>query len=928
LKQQFDPGESRMTIRNLQHLFNPASLAVIGASQKLHSVGATVLQNVVDGGFRGAIMPVNPKYDQLLGLKTYGRVADLPITPDLAIICTPPTTVPTLIKELGKRGTKAAIVLTVGLGNIKNSQGVTLKKAMLDAAKPHLLRILGPNSVGLLVPGIGLNASSAHTDALPGKIAFVSQSGALVSGMLDWAKSREIGFSKFISLGERADIDFGDVLNYLANDDHTRAILMYMEDININAARKFMSAARATARTKQVIVLKAGRTAESAKAASSHTGALAGSDEVYDAAIRRAGMLRVFSTEGLFNAVETLARARPECGDRLAIMTNGGGLGVIATDALILRNGRLAKLSAETIAQLDKVLPPTWSHNNPVDIIGDTPSDRYVQTMEILLRDPGIDAILFIHAPTANVPCAEIARALVPVVQSAKCNILSCWLGGATVLPAQDIFAEAGIPSYATPEKAIGGFMQIVQYRRNQDLLLQVPPSLPRGFVPDRGKVQKIVHDAIEEGRTALSEQEAKQVLAAYGIQVVETRVAKTVKTALKYAGEIGYPVALKILSAQISHKSDVGGVTLNLETAEALRAAAAAMRKRVKRLRPDACVDGFSVQAMARCANAHELIAGVSTDPVFGPVILFGQGGVAVEVTNDHAIGLPPLNMVLAKDMISRTRVAKLLAGYRNRPPADIDAICRTLIQVAHLAADVPELTELDINPLLADADGVMVLDARMRIAPAMLGGKGAKRLAIRPYPDELEERISWQQGQTLLLRPIRPEDSGQHLAFFHALDAADLRFRTFSSIRELDPSGLARLTQIDYDREMAFVAVRDASDGKAETLGVVRAVVDPDNISAEFAIIIRSDMKGKGLGRILFKKLIDYFRQRGTQVMVGEALAHNHGVQNLVRHFGFAVSSLPGDGTVELRLDLQAALGTQEKALPKAGDDAVERH
>ena len=897
-----------MTVRNLHHLFDPKSVAVIGASQKPDSVGGTVLRNLIAGGFKGAILPVNPKYERLAGLETFPTVASLPQTPSLAIICTPPATVPTLIRELGERGTRAAIVLTAGLGQIKDGKGVTLRQAMLDAAKPYLLRILGPNCVGLLVPGIGLNASFAHIGAASGQIAFVSQSGALVTGVLDWAASRGIGFSKFISLGDSADVDFGDVLDYLANDNQTRAILLYIEDVR--HARKFMSAARAAARSKPTVVVKSGRMPEGARAAASHTGALAGSDDVYDAAIRRAGMLRVLTTEALFGAVETLARARPLIGERLAIMTNGGGPGVMATDALVCGGGKLATLSAETMAQLDAVLPSTWSHGNPADIIGDAPVERYCQTLSALLKDPESDAILFIHAPTAIVSSADIARALVPLTINASRNVLSCWLGGSAVAQARQVFSAANIPTYDTPEEAVGGFMQIVQYRRNQNLLMQVPASVRSDVVPDRDGARELIRSVLADGRDMLSEPESKILLSAYGIPVVETRVAASVEAALAAAQEIGYPVAVKILSPDITHKSDVGGVVLDLDSPAALEAAATGMHKRLTALYPRARLQGFSVQAMARRVEPHELIVGVTTDAVFGPVILFGHGGVSVEVTADHAIGLPPLNTVLARDMITHTRVSKLLAGYRNRPAASLDAICQTLVQISHMVIDLPEILELDINPLLADSKGVIALDARVRVGQAR---GGMERLAIRPYPDELERTIDW-QGERLLLRPIKPEDGEAHIAFFNALTPEDVRYRMFIGMRELQPSQLARFTQIDYDREMAFIATRRAADGNWETLAVVRVVSDPDNIDAEFAVTVRSDLKGRGLGTIMMKSVIDYCRGRGTQVIVGEALARNAPLLRMVAKLGFAISPEPEEGTMRLRLELQAA------ALPAA--------
>ncbi|WP_151445637.1 bifunctional acetate--CoA ligase family protein/GNAT family N-acetyltransferase [Lacisediminimonas profundi] len=887
-----------MSIRNLSYLFNPASVAVIGASGRPGSVGATVLRNVLEGGFKGEIYPVNPKYDELQGVKCYRHLHDLPHAPDLAVICTPPVTVPGIIRALGKRGTHAAVVITAGMG-VPDGEGVRLTQHMLDAARPQLLRILGPNCVGMLVPGIGLNASFAHTGALPGRIAFISQSGALVTAVLDWARSRGIGFSKFISMGESADVDFGDVLDYLASDPDTRSILMYVEDVR--HARKFMSAARAAARSKPVMVVKAGRAPEAAKAAASHTGALAGSDLIYDAALRRAGMLRVLSTDDLFDAVETLARARPLHGERLAILTNGGGPGVMATDALIAAGGKLAELSPATLQKMDGHLPSTWSRGNPVDIIGDAPVERYRMAMQALLDSNDNDAILFIHAPTAIVPSAEIARALVPLIRDASRNVLACWLGADGVREARQLFGEAGIPTFDTPEEAVQGFMQIVQYRRNQMLLMQVPPALAEQPAPQRAAARKLIDAALAEGRTMLTEPESKQLLDAYHIPVVQTRVAADPEQAVACAEAIGFPVAVKILSPDITHKSDVGGVALDLEDGNAVRASAEAMRRRLQGAFPDARLSGFTVQAMARRPLAHELIVGVSTDPVFGPVILFGQGGTAVEVMSDSAIQLPPLNRVLARDLVSRTRVARLLQGYRNRPPADIDAICDTLMRISALVVDLDQVVELDINPLLADERGVIALDARVRIGPSR-----SDRLAIRPYPEELEEAIQW-RGQDVLLRPIRPEDGEEHVRFFEALDPDDVRFRMFTRMRELSPSQLARMTQIDYDREMAFVAVRRRADGTSETLGVVRAIADPDNQQAEFAVIVRSDMKGHGLGSLLMNKIIDYCRSRGTGEIIGEALAHNRGLIRLVLGLGFEVrAGEHGDDTVTLRLPL----------------------
>ncbi len=891
-----------MTVRNLKQLFDPKSIAVVGASNRPHSVGATVLQNLVIGGFPGTILPVNPKYETLSGMRVYPSVSHLPRAPDLAVICTPPETIPSIIGDLGKLGTKAAIVLTAGLAAVKDRQGQSMKDLMLNEAKPHLVRILGPNCVGLLVPAAGVNASFAHTGALPGKIAFLSQSGAMVTGVLDWAKSRGIGFSKFISLGDSADVDFGDTLDYLASDPDTHAILLYMEAIR--DARKFMSAARAAARSKPTIIIKAGRAPEGAKAAASHTGALTGSDDVYDAAIRRAGMLRVYTTTDLFDAVETLARSRPMRGDRLAIITNGGGPGVLATDALIGKRGRLASLSNEAMQRLNEILPSTWSHGNPVDIIGDAPAERYIETMEVLLKEPEVDATLFIHAPTAIVPSADIAAAVAPIAMNASRNVLACWLGGNAVAQARSTFSEAGIPTYDTPEGAVRGFMQIVQYHRNQQLLMEVPASVSTPQGEDRATASGIVRQVLASGRNMLSEPEAKQVLASYGIPVVQTRSVRSAEEAVQASAQIGFPVALKILSPDITHKSDVGGVVLDLEDDKSVRAAATAMHKRLQEYQPNASLSGFSVQSMVRRPESRELIVGVATDPVFGPVILFGQGGIAVEVTADHAIALPPLNMVLARDLIFRTRVSKLLAAYRNRSAANVDAICHTLIQISRLIIDIPEITELDINPLLADADGVIALDARIRVKTAEKSG--VDRLAIRPYPEELEEVVQW-ESTSILLRPIKPEDAPQHAAFFRALDAEDVRMRMFMRMRELPHTQLARLTQIDYNREMAFIATRMRADDMPETLGVARVICDPDNISAEFAISVRSDLKRRGLGRMLMEKLIRYCRARGVREIIGETLGENKPLLAMVRQLGFEVHPSFDRGTLLLKLPLQ---------------------
>jgi acetyltransferase len=763
--------------------------------------------------------------------------------------------------------------------------------------------------MGLINPALKLNASLAPRNALAGDIAFVSQSGALAASVLDWASQKGIGFSYFISLGDSADVDAGDILDYLASDPSTRAILLYIE--SVKAARKFMSAARAAARNKPVVVVKAGRSTEGAKAAASHTGALSGADDVFDAAIRRAGMLRVNSTEDLFSAVETLARARPLSGDRLAILTNGGGPGVLAADALAAGGGRLAELTSGTVEKLDFALHGRWSHGNPVDIMGDAGAEEHASALQLLMADAGTDAVLMIHAPTAIVTAERVAQACVDQVNRAERNVFSCFLGGEASEQARRTFANVQLPTYRTPEQAACAFLQLVNYRRNQELLVEIPPSLADEVVPDGQAVAQIIGRALEQKRTMLTEPEAKSILSAYGIPVVETYVVESATEAVDVAGEIGYPVALKIASPDIVHKAEVGGVMLNLEDAEEVRLAARDVAARLRTLRPGARLSGYVVQKMIRTPGtphtrpgAHELIVGAVTDSTFGPVILFGHGGSAVEAIADRAVALPPLNVLLARDLISRTRVARLLAGYGDRAPAQMQAIEMTLVRVAQLIADHPEIGELDINPLMADDKGVMAIDARVRIEQAQT--RGAARLAIRPYPKELEQWVE-ADGRRLLIRPIRPEDAAQLSAFFNRIEPGDLRLRSFRQSNARPVSDVLRYTQIDYDREMALVAVAGDQASQSEILGEVRAGADPENIRAELAIVVRSDWKGKGLGKLLTDCIIRHWRSRGTRELFGLVDAGNEPMLRLARRLGFTVDAPPDVQTAVISLDLQ---------------------
>ncbi len=890
-----------MSVRNLEFLFRPSSVAVVGASNRERSVGAAVMHNLLAGGFAGPVMPVNPKHEAVAGVLAYADVASLPVTPDLAVICTPAPVVPRLIADLGRRGTRAAVVLTAGPGACAGD-GRTLEQAMLEAARPHLLRILGPNCLGLLVPASRLNASFAHMDALPGHLALVHQSGALCTALLDWARGKGIGFSHFVSVGDSADVDFGDTLDFLASDPSARAVLLYME--SVRNPRKFMSAARAAARNKPVLVIKAGRVAEGERAAASHTGALAGSDAVYDAAFRRAGMLRVFDTDEMFDAVETLARAGPLPGERLAILTNGGGPGVIATDALVLGGGRLAQLAHDTVARLDEVLPAHWSRGNPVDVIGDAGGERYARALEILLDAPGVDAVLVLHAPTAvvaNLAVAESVAAVAAARQAAP-RLLACWLGGENVQPARRRLSASGIANYDTPESAVRGFMHRVRYQRSQELLMQTPPAAPDRFQPPTQAVRQVIEQALAQGRELLSEPEAKAVLSAYGIPVVETRIARDPADAADAARAVGLPVALKVLCEDITHKSDVGGVVLDLESTDDVRRAAERMHARIREMLPDVELQGFTVQPMARRPGAIELIVGVTTDPVFGPVLLFGEGGTAVEELADSAVALPPVNVKLARELMQDTRVWRRLRGYRDRPPVDLDALARVLLRISQLVVDCGEVVELDVNPLLADAGGVLALDARMRVRRA--GAAPERRLAISPYPEQLEETLEI-DGRPLLVRPIRPEDQPEHKAFLDSLDPQDVRYRFFGQVREFVHSQLARFTQIDYDREMAFIASEAGEQGR-RTLGVVRAVFDPDGARAEFAIVVTSAMKGKGLGHALMEKMIGYCRSRGARELYGEVLAENEQMLRLARRLGFAIRRVPRAEVMCVSLEL----------------------
>ena len=893
-----------VTMRHLDALFKPSSIALVGASNQPGSIGAVLSANLMGGGFKGAVMPVNPRHRLIGGAQVFPDLRHLPERADLGVVCTPPAVVPDVVAELGAQGARAAVIITAGFAEDREARGSALQRALMEAARAARMRVVGPNCVGILVPGSGLNASFVRGTARPGNLAFVAQSGAILTSVLDWADARGIGFSHLVSLGDMADVDFADMLDYLAADAATRAVLLYIE--TVGDARRFMSAARAAARIKPVVVVKAGRHAEGARAVASHTGALAGSDAVCQAAFERAGLLRVLSLSELFDAVEVLALARPAKGDRLAIVTNGGGVGVLAADALIDEGGRLAQLSADTLAALDRVLPPTWSHGNPVDLIGDATGKRYGDALAALRKDRDVDGIIALHCPTAVTSPLEAAESVAAAAGSREGPLmLTSWVGDTAAREARRLFAERRIPTYETPEQAVRAFMYLVRYRRGKELLAETPPSIPDDFAPDSALVTDLIAKALAEGRTMLTEPEAKQVLAAYGIPTVATRTAATPEAAAEVAAEIGGPVVLKILSPDVIHKSDVGGVILDLNGPGAVLEAARGMLARVAAEQPGARVLGLAVQPMVRRPGARELILGAAEDPQFGPVILVGHGGTEVEVVDDRALALPPLNLPLAEELLSRTRIHRVLRGFRGQPAADLRGVCLALVRVSQLVVDIPEIRELDINPMLVDAFGVIALDARIALAES--DRPGSRRLAIRPYPKELEQPVETGDGRRFLLRPIRPEDEPALQRAFARLSPDEVRMRFFAPIRTLSHAVAARLTQIDYDREMALVLTDPPGRGQGEIHGVVRIIADPDNERAEYAILVEHDMTGMGLGVLMMRRILDYARGRGIGEVYGEVLQENRTMLRLCEALGFEQRRRPDEpGTVEVSLRL----------------------
>jgi acetyltransferase len=897
-----------MSTYRLKNLLAPRSLALVGASPRRGSVGRSVLRNIRDAKYKGEFGLVNTHYPEIDGVASVGSLSQLSFAPELVVITTPAVTVPRLIEEAGKLGAAGAVIIPAGLGHGEGS----LAEAADKAARKYGMRLIGPNCLGIMIPGVDLNASFSAHMPVAGSLALISQSGAIAAGMVDWAAQRAVGFSGIISIGDQLDVDIADLLDYFALDGTTRAILLYVEAIK--DARKFMSAARAAARVKPVVVVKSGRMATGARAAATHTGALAGSDAVYDAAFRRAGVLRVSDLRELFDCAETLGRVASPPGKRLAILTNGGGIGVLAVDRLSELGGIPAPITPETRKKLDAVLPPTWSGSNPIDIVGDADSARYAAALEVLLADPANDAILVMNVQTAIASAGEIATTVTEMVMKYRANhrmaakpVLAAWVGADQKI--SDLLSSAGVPNYPTEDDAVRGFMYLVRHREVLTILTQVPPAMPNDLSPDIETARDIVTAVLADGRQWLDPVEIKRLLETYGIAMVPTFAAADAEQAVACADGLfaqGATVVLKILSRDIVHKSDVGGVVLNLTTPEAVRKATAEIIARAKTLRPEARISGVIVQAMVVRPKARELILGLADDPTFGTVVVFGRGGTAVEIINDKALALPPLDLRLAHSLIDRTRVSRLLRGYRDTPAVKEDAIEMVLVKIAQMAADIPEIRELDINPLLADENGVLAVDARISVGKVdrKFGGSGPANFAVRPYPSQWQRHIEVRNGWKVFVRPIRPEDEPELHRFLLHVNSEDLRLRFFAPMKEFTHEFIARLTQLDYARAMAFVAFDEATN---DLIGVVRIHSDSIYVNGEYAILLRSDLKGKGLGWALMQLIIEYARSEGLKMISGDVLQENTTMLELCRNLGFEIKTDPVDpGICDVKLKL----------------------
>jgi len=864
----------------------PQAIAVFGASDKPGSVAGRVYHNLIEGGYAGPIFPINPSHAQIGMARCYPDLASTQAPVDMVVIGTPAKTVPAILQQCGEHGVRVAIILSAGFS--ENGQTGVLQQALLQAARQFNIRILGPNCLGLIRPRAALNATFSNSTALRGNLALISQSGALCTAILDWAARRQIGFSAIVSLGDALDIDFGGLLDYLALDTDTRGIILYVE--GIRDARGFMSGLRSAARMKPVVVLKVGRHPQSAQAALSHTGAMVGSDEVFDAALQRAGAVRVHDVNALFATAQLLANQHRVSGNRLVIITNGGGPGVMATDRALDLGVVMAQLSATSLEQLKSLMPAHWTPGNPVDLLGDAPPHRYDQAVQICLRDPGVDGVLVLLTPQAMTHPDQVAQGIVAIRPPAMKTVLTCWMGLEQVQSARELFARHKIPSFTTPETAVEAFAYLVAYYRNQQLLLQVPGPLREDSRADVDGAHMIIGVALSEQRQLLNRSETNAVLAAFGIPVMPAIVCRSANEALIAAESLGFPVAMKINSPDITHKTDVEGIRLNITGAQAVRSSYRDLIETVQRNRPEARLEGVTVEAMYRKPHGRELMAGVLRDQVFGPVITFGAGGTMLEFIRDRTTALPPLNTLIIDDMISRTRVSGLLDGFRNQPPVDRQAIRQILRQLSELVCELPQIRELDINPFIVSEDGAVVLDARIVVDSHSNGLDPYAHMAVHPYPSRFSSRWQLADGTDVISRPIRPEDAGIETAFIARLSEQAKYFRFMRALHQLTPEMLVRFTQIDYDREMALIAlIREA--GEEREIAVARYITNPDGVSCEFAIVVADEWTKKGIGSQLMHQLMAVAKSRGLRNMEGEVLSDNRAMLDMARALGFSV-------------------------------------
>lgn len=885
----------------LKELFDPRSIALIGASEREGSVGRTVLENLLLAKDRRKIYPINPKAETVLGQKSYPDIGSIPEAADLAVISTPAPSVPAIVDACGKAGVSGLVIISAGFREI-GEEGKRLEAEIQNARRRYGMRIVGPNCLGFIRPGIALNATFIKAMPEQGKIAFISHSGALGSAILDWAMDAGIGFSMFVSLGSMIDVDFGDLIDFLGTDPATRSILIYME--GVGQAKKFMSAARGFARTKPIIILKPGRFQESAKAAQSHTGALTGDDEIYDAAFKRAGVVRVEGIDDLFSAASVLDSKHLPRGARLVIVTNAGGPGAITTDCLVGLGGQLASLSEETIHDLNSFLPPYWSHGNPVDVLGDADVDRYQKAVDLCLDDPNVDGILLLYTPQGMVEPKGLAEGISEIAKRAWKPLLTTFMGGSAVAEARDVFIANSIPTYDTPEKAVKIYMAMHRYQRNLELLYQTPAELPVNQAPPKNSLKALVRSICRRSRYALTEEESKRFLVNYGIPTTMTRLARSIEEARDLAHDMSYPVALKIVSPEILHKSDVGGVVLNVRSEQELTERYEALISHISEVVPHATITGVSVQQMVSHVD-YEVILGAKKDKDWGSVILFGMGGVGTEIFRDFSIGLPPLNQTLARRLMEETKVFKMLKGYRGRQPADLKQLEQIVVAFSELIVDFPEINEMDINPIAISGGIPIALDARIIIDPNCVEYVPPyPHLVITPYPSRYVIPWTLEDGTAVILRPIRPEDEPLEHSMLETLSQDTVRGRFFQSIKNLSHAELTRFCNIDYDREMALVA--ELREGRRRRLiGVSRLIMDPDFKSGEFAVLIHDDYQNKRLGSKLLDMLIGIAMEKHMQSIYGIVLSDNKRMLYICYKAGFNATPLP-EGLTRVELDL----------------------